>query len=218
MKKNVLIVVFFVLAFTVRAQINVATNGNVGINVPNPTYKLQVEGSMSFGCWGTNSTWEKVILDWTSYQYGNPALYPYNDGQLSIGKSDKRVSVRATQIWSDNYTTTSDERIKQDISNLSNSIEKLKLLRGVNYLIKESHIKGIPQDSKDNLQKKQIGFLAQELETVFPELVSKTDSTGLLGINYIGLIPVLVEAIKEQQIQIETLTKQVSELTSNSKK
>jgi hypothetical protein len=48
------------------------------------------------------------------------------------------------------------------------------------------------------------GFLAQELKEVFPELVT-TDDKGMLSINYIGLIPYLVEAMKEQQTEIEIL-------------
>ncbi len=57
---------------------------------------------------------------------------------------------------------------------------------------------------RDQVQQKQIGFIAQELEKVLPELVAK-DAEGYLSINYIGLIPVLVEALKEQQTQIEAL-------------
>lgn len=55
------------------------------------------------------------------------------------------------------------------------------------------------------------------METVFPELV-KTDKNGLLSVNYIGLIPVLIESIKEQQKQIGNLTNQLKSISSQSSK
>jgi hypothetical protein len=56
------------------------------------------------------------------------------------------------------------------------------------------------------MKKDQIGFLAQELEQEFPELVDKpTSEDETYYVNYLGMIPVLLEAIKEQQLQIEDL-------------
>jgi hypothetical protein len=57
-------------------------------------------------------------------------------------------------------------------------------------------------------QQMQIGLLAQDLQKVYPELVI-ADKKGTLGINYTGLVAVLVAAVKEQQIQIEELKKLV---------
>jgi len=51
-----------------------------------------------------------------------------------------------------------------------------------------------------------MGFIGKELQTVFPELV-KQDKNGYLSVDYISIIPVLVEAVKEQQAQIEELKK-----------
>ena len=50
----------------------------------------------------------------------------------------------------------------------------------------------------------RFGFIAQELEEVFPELVD-VDKEGYLNIDYIGLIPIMVEAIKELQAKVETI-------------
>ena len=60
-------------------------------------------------------------------------------------------------------------------------------------------------------EQERIGFLAQDVQKDFPELV-KTDQQGMLGVNYIGLIPVLLEAIKEQQEAIENLENEVKKL------
>ena len=64
-------------------------------------------------------------------------------------------------------------------------------------------------------EKKKLGFLAQEVQKVFPELVTQ-DSVGYYYVDYIGLIPVIVEAIKEQQTEINTLKQTVAALTKES--
>ena len=60
----------------------------------------------------------------------------------------------------------------------------------------------------NNQLKNKIGFIAQELELVFPELVETNKTTGYKAVNYDGMIPVLVEGMKEQQAQIDELKQQ----------
>lgn len=81
----------------------------------------------------------------------------------------------------------SDRRLKKDIYPLSNSREIIDQLSGYTYFWKESH----------HPSRKQIGLIAQEVQAVLPELIQEDDE-GLLKLDYISLIPVLVEAIKEQ--------------------
>ena len=85
----------------------------------------------------------------------------------------------------------SDEKLKKDISTIDNALDKVKQLRGVDYTWKES-------------EEKSKGVIAQELQEVFPELVSESESG--LSVNYNGIIGVLIEAIKEQQKQIDKLS------------
>lgn len=100
--------------------------------------------------------------------------------------------------WISGIWTSSDQRFKQDVKKIENVTEKLKKLNGYTYNLKTEEFKERNFDKN-----KQIGVLAQELKDVFPELV-KEDNKGYLAVNYQGLIPVLIEAIKEQQIQIES--------------
>jgi len=61
---------------------------------------------------------------------------------------------------------------------------------------------------KTNEAESKIGILAQDVQKVFPELVKTTnDSNQTLSVNYQGLIPVLINAIKEQQKEIKKLEK-----------
>ena len=64
-------------------------------------------------------------------------------------------------------------------------------------------------ENKD--QSPQLGVLAQEVESLFPALVKKDDK-GLMSVNYSGLIPVLINAVKEQQQTIESLKKRLAAL------
>ena len=93
---------------------------------------------------------------------------------------------------------SSDKRLKENIKLLSNTVQKLDELGGYNYNYKA-----------DEKKKTQIGVIAQELRKVFPELVNE-DSRGFLMVNYQGLIPVLIQALKEQQATINQLNERVA--------
>ena len=67
----------------------------------------------------------------------------------------------------------------------------------------------------DEESKNEIGFLAQELKEVFPEIVFLDTTSNLYSISYTRLVPVLVEAIKEQQVQIEELKGKIISIEEN---
>ena len=91
-------------------------------------------------------------------------------------------------------TVESDSRLKANINPLGNTISKLLLIDGKSYTLK----------SNESLEK--IGLLAQEVQKAFPELVKRSgDEKGTLSVNYQGMIPVLINAIKEQQKEIDEI-------------
>ncbi|GJL63710.1 MAG: hypothetical protein NPIRA04_23640 [Nitrospirales bacterium] len=92
---------------------------------------------------------------------------------------------------------SSDSRRKDNITSLSKTLNKVLAMRGVSY--KRKHARSLKKQSNDSLE---IGFLAQEVESVFPEVVF-TDTEGNKSLSYSRLTPVLVEAIKEQQALIQ---------------
>ena len=85
--------------------------------------------------------------------------------------------------------TTSDIRLKNNIKTCENSLDKILKCRGVSF-----------NYNKD--ENKNIGVIAQELEEIFPELVN-TNNEGYKNVNYIGIIGVLIEAIKDLNNKIE---------------
>jgi hypothetical protein len=94
---------------------------------------------------------------------------------------------------------TSDARMKKDIQPLAKVLDKLKSINAYTYRWKD-----VADD--DVLQ---IGFIAQELKAIYPELVI-TDKQGMMAVNYSGLVPVLLKAIKEQQEQIDALRNSIN--------
>ena len=96
-------------------------------------------------------------------------------------------------LTSTDYNSSSDKRLKKNIKTVESALDKVIALRGVSFNWEEGGAKSI-------------GLIAQEAEKVIPEIVLQ-DENGYLGIKYNNLIGVLVEAIKEQQEQINTLKK-----------
>lgn len=101
---------------------------------------------------------------------------------------------------------TSDKRFKKDIKPITSALEKIKQLNGVSYNWRKDEFK---DKNFDDLN--QIGFIAQEVEKVIPQAVIK-DGEGYYAMNYTMLIPVLTEAMKEQQKMIEQQQKEIDEL------
>lgn len=94
-------------------------------------------------------------------------------------------------LTSTDYNSSSDKRLKKEVKTIQSALDKVIDLRGVSFVWKEGN-------------QKSFGLIAQEVEKVLPEVVS-TDESGYLGIRYNNIIGILVEAVKEQQKQIDEL-------------
>lgn len=114
------------------------------------------------------------------------------------------------------FSASSDLRYKKDISPISSSLETLKKLQPVNYYFKTAQeltaekIKSIAF-SGDKTYERQVGFIAQEVEKLLPEVVH-TDIEGYKSIDYAKFSPFIIKAIQEQQQLIEQLMKTNQEL------
>lgn len=120
-------------------------------------------------------------------------------GNVGIGttspsyKLDVDGTVRARE-----FIYRSDESFKTNIQPLENSLKKVSQLQGVSFDWKSTN-------------KRDIGFIAQDLEKVYPEFVY-IDEDGTKSVDYGKIVAILVESIKEQQSQIESLQKEIEEL------
>ena len=106
------------------------------------------------------------------------------------------------------FAATSDARYKTNVEELSNSLENVMKLNPVSY---NWDVARFADRGFDNLE--HTGFLAQELVEVLPTSVIK-DQKGDYAVDYNSIIPVLTQAIQQQQAQIEDLKEQVQQLVS----
>lgn len=127
----------------------------------------------------------------------------------------------------DGVTYSSDKRLKENIRIMKGDLEKLKKLKPVDYNYKDETTETTGTDTAlvatDTLaingrrkKRKRMGFLAQDFREIFPDLVYE-DEKGYLSIDYISLIPSLVEALQEQQEQIDQLQKQLKKGNKNAR-
>ena len=125
-----------------------------------------------------------------------------NMGWASIGK----IVLNGPTDCLPSCTNGSDFRIKKNITPISDPLNKILALDGVGYEYNSDNI------FKLNLPPgKQIGLIAQEVEKIVPEVVSTDSINGFKSLSYQNLVALLVEGIKDQQTQINTLKQQIEE-------
>lgn len=133
----------------------------------------------------TNATYYPTLSSATSGSYTTAVI---SSTKLTFNPSTGNFS--ATQ-----FTSLSDKTLKTNIRPIENSVALVQRLQGVRF------------DWLEN-NKPSLGLIAQEVEEVIPELV-ETDN-GIKSVSYSNMIGVLIEAIKEQQKQIEELKTEIS--------
>ncbi len=149
-------------------------------------------------------------LNDTSY-YADPASTSmFNDLRANVfydrANTGYYLQPRATSVlntvYANSYYYNSDARLKKDIEPLSDSLAKVLKLEPVTYEWKDA-TRG---------QGVQLGFIAQDVQKVVPELVSENASTTILSVDYAKVTPLLVGAIQTQQQQLDKQQQEIDEL------
>ena len=207
-------------AFQAKQDLNIDDN-DTGFDVPsdgtltvftNNVERMRVSsvGQVGIGTTAPNSLFHlnapstgdamRIQLD------GNTRFYIAADGQIAVGGFfDPSYPLHVSgDVAGTSFVNTSDRRWKKNIKSFENGLEKVLGLRGVSYdwRMKEFPNKGFEKGG-------QIGFIAQEVEEVLPDLVS-TDDQGFKSVKYANITAVLVEAIKEQQEIIASLQQELN--------
>ena len=158
-------------------------------------------GSLVIGQY--NFSGSSVTNSATVFDLENTA-FVIGNGNLGSLSAAFKVNFNGDTTISNNLTVMgdvevqSDARLKSNIISLGATLSKLLQIDGKYY-----EMKG----------RQKIGVLAQEIQEVFPELVSK-DNNEMLAVNYQGLVPVLINALKEQQGEIDELKEMVQALAT----
>ena len=205
---------------------NPTTDASVGIGTTSPSGRLQVVQS-SNGLWAAKVSHTKAdgpvmlishddagsnrnaVVQINTGSQGPPVFIALATGQVGINMSSKDLdSNPSTKFFvvgtakSAGWDTYSDARLKQNVETVSGALDKVTRLRGVNYDWRADAERRVGPTTGRHL-----GLIAQEVEAVVPEVVGTSDD-GYKSINYNNLTGLLIEAIKEQQRQIEALQAQ----------
>jgi hypothetical protein len=193
--------------------------------VLNPAATVNEGGQISFRKSLTGST-----LDWTIDQYGTTSsdarlrifsggtetngIMIKENGFVGLGTGSPTVRLQVSgDIIANSIAGSSDLRFKTNVRSITSPLEKVKSLRGVYFNWDQ---KSFPD--KNFSDKTELGFIAQEVEKVLPEVVSKDKTPEeYRSVKYDKVVALLVEAIKEQQKQIDSLKSQVKKLKRKKK-
>jgi len=195
----------------------IRNNGNIGIGTTSPTNRLSVVGGIDQS--GGNTTFNNSL----SNAQGNMGIGTggFSNAKLYI-KSDQDYTAYIEQTVSTKFAIyalgkvggtngwfiVSDVRYKKNIEPLTNSISKVSQLEGVKYDFRTDEFEQLRFN-----ESRQIGLIAQQVRDILPEVVSE-DAQGYLSVDYSSIVPVLIEAIKEQQQHIEKLKDELNALRS----
>ncbi len=187
----------------------------IGTSTPNTAAKLNIKttvvngtgllvqsegvGISSFGTYGNGVSGYSV--------YGSAIYGTTGSSSAFAGYFSGKVQVSGTltvngNVCASNHPCNSDARLKVGIAGLNYGLRHLLQLRPVTWKWKEEPAGPL-----------QLGLVAQEVEPVMPALVMRdADASKPLGLNYMGLLPVIVKAVQEQQAELESRDARIAEL------
>lgn len=184
---------------SLRAPIFYDSNDTTYYLDPNSTSRLHII-KLSTDQWNQSSD------GYSRFYFGNNARTYFGSGNGYEFRSAADVNIASISNAGDfvaagDVTAYSDARIKENVHTIENALDKTLQLRGVTYN---------RTDSEDKSTK--VGVIAQEILEVIPEVVKQNDE-GMYSVSYGNLTAVLIEAIKEQQKQIDELKEIINGLT-----
>ena len=166
--------------------------GDLTIDVDGADLKL-ADGGTQFGQLYKNSNDFRIESNISD----GDLVFTGNDGGSGVTALTLDMSAAGAATFNDDVTAFSDKRLKTDISNIENGLEKVMQMQGVYY----------KRNDQDDAKMK-VGVLAQDMETIVPEVVlTADDEMQTKSVDYGKLTAVLIEAIKDLKAEIDELKK-----------
>ena len=215
----------------------VKADGNVGIGTSSPKTSLHVQSSSGLRLNNTsiktfiddrigfidfNNEWGGAAIEscvnlsgsntnadlrfMTSQDFNNIYIERMRidrNGNVGIGTKTPSTELQIIgEVTASSFNATSDIRLKKDMSNLSNVLDDVCKLQGIEFV-----------RTDDESEKKQVGFIAQDVEEIFPQLVQTENSEAQYkSISYANTCALLVEAVKELRQEVTDLRSQIENL------
>jgi hypothetical protein len=190
------------------AKMIIAANGDVGIGTSTPLYQLDVAGPVNLNkaltgpalrCNGTEAIW----YDGTYFSWGYGGTYNYFGDEVTIGTSAAPgytlvVNGTAAKTGGGSWTVLSDTRSKNLLGNYDRGLNEIIQLQPVRFTYRPDNLRHL------DAEEEQIGFVAQDVQKVFPEAVRQA-SDGYLDFNIHAINVALVNAVKDLKAENERL-------------
>ena len=184
-------------------------SGFTGFGVaPSTSYRIYSRSSGNAAYIRTNSTSSSIYALRVRTGANSTALTVMGNARVGVGTASpsQALHVIGQILASDNITAYSDINLKDNIETIPDAINKVSKINGVTYT----------RNDQKNKESRHAGVIAQEVEAVLPEVV-ETNQDGIKSVAYGNMVGLLVEAIKEQQGQIEELKSEINILKGKSK-
>ena len=190
-----------VAALTAGTNVSIAANGTISSTDTNTTYSVGDGGLTQKNFTTTLKSKLDGIATGATANVGDitgvTAGTNLNGGGSSGGVTvNLDANITLTTVTATNFNTTSDRNTKKDITPIADAVRKVQQLGGYNFTFKDT-------------DEKSSGVIAQEVQEVLPELVQEGDE-GHLTVQYGNMVGLLIEAIKEQQTQIDELKEKLN--------
>ena len=183
----------------VRGEAHFGPNLNEGIKLGEHEIKLDNGGVAIFSIVNTDAAGLQIQNTGASHALGTAATSTIMTfeigGDVGIGMTNPSVELDVTGDieYTGTITDVSDRRLKENFSSIDSVLTKIMKIEGLSYNM-----------INDSTKRREYGVIAQDVQKVFPEMVTIVDpDSGYLGVAYIQLVPVLLEATKAQQAIIE---------------
>jgi hypothetical protein len=187
--------------------------GSVGIGTSAPGARLHVEGGSIINGYnnfntsldataGNMSIGQQTAIGNVKLNVNSNVLFSIYSTATTGNYAIYTLGIAAGNI---DWAVASDRRFKKDIVPISNAVDLVKNLEGVRYNYDREAF-----PDKKFPTKSQVGLIAQDVNQILPEVVN-IDNEGYYSIGYGSIVPVLIQAIKEQQARIEVLEEKLKD-------